>query len=97
VQVGEVLVSEENITLHNDGTSNRGHHFDGVQLTAHSASYSLGMDGIVSGTSQKYFDNIMKLLNECDRLLSKRDNADSKMNSMLLNIKNRMSDKHVVE
>ena len=99
MQVGEHLINEPNATMHTDGTSKGGHHYSGLQINTASQTLSLGIREITSGTAENYFSAVQSSLSECERIICQ--NKDVEVNNiskkMMMNIKNLMSDKHVVE
>jgi len=50
-QVGEELTKCNNLTLHSDGASKFGQHYQGFQVSASSGSYSLGLSEILTGSA----------------------------------------------
>ena len=98
LQVGEVLLNEKHATMHTDGTSKAGHHYSGLQISNSSHSYSVGINEIVSGTADNYFKAVQSTLSECERVMEKKEGSVKDLSKkMMVNIKNLMSDKHVVE
>ena len=99
IQVGEKLMSTKNYTLHTDGTSKKGHHFSGVQISTEDRKMSLGMEEIPSGTSENYFKSVITEIKDCARMANaaSSNQDDSFYEKAVVNCKNTMTDKHIVE
>lgn len=91
-QLADLLTSEENLTLHSDGTTKFGQHYQSFQLSATSSTYSLGLSEILSGSAENTLESLKLILGDIDATLGK-----SVGNSILAGIKNTMSDRHVVQ
>ena len=92
-QLSEELVDSEFTTLHSDGTTKYGQHYGSFQVTTDdSSSYTLGLMDMVSGSSKCTLDRLKSILNDFEKVRGKNTG-----NKILANIKNTMSDRHVVE
>ena len=99
IQTVDALQEDIHTTIHTDGTTKNGRHYNGIQITTSTGQLSLGMSEIPSGTSESYYQSVMTEFEECSRLKSLQTGSNEAdiTNHMLVNCKNTMSDKHVVE
>lgn len=88
-QLSEELAKCEFTTLHSDGTTKFGQHYGSFQVSTESSAYSLGLMEI---SAKHTLDSLKDILSDIDA--ASNGNAGKKI---LTNIKNTMSDRHVVE
>ena len=50
-QISDELGSQENVTLHSDGTSKFGQHYGSYQISADASVYSLGLCDMLTGSA----------------------------------------------
>ena len=96
-QVAEELSKTTNLTLHSNGTSKFGQHYGSFQISAQSAeeaisAYSLGLSEMVTGSAEKTLDVLKQILDHIKLVID-----ESVCKQLLANIKNTMSDRHIVQ
>ena len=91
-QIAEKLTETKHTTLHSDATTKYGQHYGCFQISTEDTSYSLGLVEMVSGSAQCTLDTLKVILADI-AMVSEEKQADS----ILANVKNTMSDRHVVE
>lgn len=91
-QLAEQLARTEDLTLHNDGTSKFGQHYSGFQVSLPDSSYSLGVCEMLTGSADLTLKSLQIILADIEAVAS---NVTG--NRILANIKNTMSDRHIVE
>ena len=96
-QVAEELSKITDLTLHSDGTSKFGQHYGSFQISARSAeeaisAYSIGLSEMVTGSAEKTLDVLKQILDDIKLVTEK-----SVCKQLLANIKNTMSDRHIVQ
>jgi len=96
-QVAEELSETADLTLHSDGTSKFGQHYGSFQISAQFAdgrasAYSLGLSEMVTGSAEKTLDALKQILGDIELVA-----GNSACKKLLTNIKNTMSDRHVVQ
>ena len=80
------------MTLHNDGTSKFGQHYGGFQVSLPDSSYSLGLCEMLTGSADLTLKSLQMILADIEAFT-----GDGTGNKILANIKNMMSDRHIVE
>ena len=63
-QLGEELTECSDATLHSDGTSKFGQHYQGFQISALSGSYSLGLSEILTGSADVALQTLKIILED---------------------------------
>lgn len=91
-QLSDELVGQDYTTLHSDGTTKFGQHYGSFQVSTEGSAYSLGLMEMSSGSAKHALDSLKEILSDIDA--ASNGNAGRKI---LTNIKNTMSDRHVVE
>ena len=91
-QLSDELSTENNITLHSDGTSKFGQHFGSYQLSTESSMYSLGLCEMLTGCAEVTLHTSRQIIDDLS-LVSGKKGADA----VVANIKNTMSDRHIVQ
>jgi len=91
-QIAEKLQVSQQLTLHSDGTSKFGQHYGSFQVSTTESSYSLGLGEMLCGSAQCTLDTLKLILSEIDVVA-----GEGSGNTILANIKNTMSDRHIVE
>ena len=91
-QLSEELADSQHTTLHSDGTTKFGHHYGSFQISTDKSAYTLGLMEMSSGSARHTLDCLKDVLTDISKGTS--SNAGSKI---LGNIKNTMSDRHIVE
>ena len=91
-QLSEELAESEFTTLHSDGTTKFGQHYGSFQISTEKSAYTLGLMDMSSGSAQHTLDCLKDILSDIDKAFEK-----SPGKRMLANIKNTMSDRHIVE
>ena len=91
-QLAEELSCSEQTTLHSDGTTKFNQHYGSFQISTEKSSYTLGLMEMSSGSAKHTLDCLKNVLSDIN--MSTNSNAGDKI---LTEIKNTMSDRHVVE
>ena len=91
-QLSDELITENNITLHSDGTSKFGQHFGSYQLSTESSMYSLGLCEMLTGSAEVTLHTFRQIIDDLS-LVSGKKGADA----VVAKIKNTMSDRHIVQ
>ena len=91
-QIAEKLQVSQQLTLHSDGTSKFGQHYGSFQVSTTQSSYSLGLSEMLCGSAQCTLDTLKLILSEIDVVAEEGSGS-----AILVNIKNTMSDRHIVE
>ena len=91
-QVAEELSKQENLTLHSDGTSKFGQHYGSFQISVTGSAYTLGLSEMLTGSAEKTLDTLKQILDDIELVAGKGTSA-----KLLANIKNTMSDRHIVQ
>jgi len=92
-QIAEQLqVSKQKKPINSDGTSKFGQHYGSFQVSTTESSYSLGLGEMLCGSAQCTLDTLKLILSEIDVIA-----GEGSGNTILANIKNTMSDRHIVE
>ena len=91
-QIAEKLQVSQQLTLHSDGTSKFGQHYGSFQVSTTQSSYSLGLSEMLCGSAQCTLDTLKLILSEIDVVAGEGSGS-----TLLVNIKNTMSDQHIVE
>ena len=96
IQSIESIVNSGNTcTLHTDGTKRKGREYGGLQLGTSSGQFSHGIAEIVQGNADSFFEMIKDIFNQLGKL-SDKENSTKKSAEIICNIKNMMTDRHVV-
>ena len=97
-QLGEELTREEcnYHTLQTDGTTKYGDHFATYDIATNETIYHLGLRQIFSGSAQNTLETLTEILEDLN-VVSKELGGNSVSESILLKIKNTMSDRHSAE
>ena len=91
-QLSEELVGSEFTTLHSDGTTKFGQHYGSFQISTDKSAYTLGLMEMSCGSASSTLDRLKEILSDIDD--ASEECAGKKI---LVNIKNTMSDRHIVE
>ena len=91
-QVAEELSDQENLTLHSDGTTKFGQHYGSFQISVEGSAYTLGLSEMLTGSAEKTLDTLKQILDDIELVASK-----ATCKNLLANIKNTMSDRHIVQ
>lgn len=91
-QLSDELSSEDNITLHSDGTSKFGAHFGSYQISTEKSAYSLGLCDMLTGSADVILHTFKQIINDLSLI-----SGNSIGESVIGKIKNTMSDRHVVQ
>ena len=62
--MSEELTKSNNLTLHSDGTSKFGQHYEGFQLSTSLGSYSLGLTEILTGSADVVLQTLKGILED---------------------------------
>ena len=90
-QLSEELAECEYTTLHSDGTTKFGQHYGSFQVSTDKSAYTLGLMEMSSGSAKTTLDCLKDILSDIDSVSNKGGKQ------ILVNIKNTMSDRHIVE
>ena len=91
-QISDEVGSQENATLHSDGTSKFGHHYGSYQISTDASVYSLGLCDMLTGSAELTLHSLKQILGDLDQVA-----GTGSGNNVLLKIKNTMSDRHIVQ
>ncbi len=91
-QLSDEVAKSEFTTLHSDGTTKFGQHYGSFQISTEKSAYTLGLMEMSSGSAQHTLDCLKDILSDIDKTFEK-----SPGKRLLGNIKNTMSDRHIVE
>ena len=98
-KVGEVLIDQKNLCIHSDGTEDKGKKLATAQISSSQGTFDIGLKEIVSGSSENYFDFLLRSLREveaCYETLTETTGSRL-MNKIISNTRACMTDRHVVE
>ncbi|XP_014675073.1 PREDICTED: uncharacterized protein LOC106815155, partial [Priapulus caudatus] len=97
-QVLEALENDEFATLGGDGTSKKGKHYGAFDIhTSEGATLNLGLRDMAEGDAGSYFEILQALLKDLAKLKSNDEvEQNGWANKLLVNIKNTMNDRHIV-
>ena len=91
-QLGEELGQDSNLTLHSDGITKFGQHYGGYQISTEKSAYSLGLSEMVTGSADQALSTLKLILEDIDIA------AGAGLGERIVaNIKNTMSDRHIVQ
>lgn len=99
MQAAEAMLTSDFNTLHTDGTKRSGHGFGGVQIGTSAGQYCLGINEIVRGDTVSFRNLIDSVLSDMAKLLEKNHDINyvsENKSKFILSIKNRMTDRHIV-
>ena len=93
-QIRGVLSQEENVTLHNDGTSTCKYvlHYVGFQMSTEFSAYSLGLSEMVTGSAGETLATFEQILGDIELVA-----GTGIAKKIVGQIKNTMSDRHIVQ
>ena len=91
-QLAEQLTRTKDLTLHNDGTSKFGQHYGRFQVSLPDSSYSLGLCEMFTESADLTLKSLQMILADIEAIA-----GDGIGDKILANIKNTMSDQHIVE
>jgi len=95
-QLGEKLAENGFNTLHTDGTTKYGEHYGAVEISTNESTYSIGMRSMFSGSAQNTLDILQEILTDIDDVGTSLGRSPA-LGKVLANVKNTMSDRHVVQ
>ena len=90
--LSEELAGSQHTTLHSDGTTKFSHHYGSFQISTEKSAYTLGLMEMSSGSAKHTLDCLKDVLAD----INKRTNSDAG-DRILADIRNTMSDRHIVE
>ena len=91
-QISEDMSTQDNITLHSDGTSKFGEHYGSYQISTEHGSYSLGLCEMLTGSAEVTLHTFKQIISDLS-LVSGKKCGDA----IITKIKNTMSDRHIVQ
>ena len=91
-QVSDEISSEECVTLHSDGTSKFGQHYESYQISTEKSVYSLGLCEMLTGSADLTLQLLKQIMSDLDSVA-----GTGCGDVVLAKIKNTMSDRHVVQ
>ena len=96
-QLGEELSNDEAyLTLQSDETTKHGEHFATFDLAAPHTTFALGLRHVFSGSVQNTLDTLLEILDDLD-VVCKEIGQASVSSSIIMKLKNTMSDRHAAE
>ena len=98
MQLGEKLTEEgsDNFTLQTDGTTKFGQHYSTFDIATEGGTYTLGLRHVFSGSAQDTLDTLKEILEDLDIVQDKLGGMKVS-NTIVLKLKNTMSDRHAAE
>ena len=93
MQAGEAIAESESSVLHLDGTKFNFEEIGSFQVVTDSGVYTFGIEDMMSGEAQCYFETFRDILKEASALLASLQGCEGKANVMLATIKNVMTDR----
>ena len=91
-QISDEICQEENLTLHSDGTSKFGEHYESYQISTEKGVYSLGLCEMLTGSAELTLHLLKQIMHDLDLVAGAGSG-----NVLVAKIKNTMSDRHVVQ
>jgi len=89
-QISEDMSTQDNVTLHSDGTSKFGEHYGSYQISTEHGSYSLGLCEMLTGSAEITLHTFKQIISNLS-LVSGKKCGDA----IITKIKNTMSDRHI--
>ena len=96
-QIGEQLLSEENLTLHRDGTTKQGQKYYGAQIASESQVLNIGLTAMKSGSAQHSMDVLLTIFQDIEKACHTAGATNPVCNTLISKIKNTMTDRSIVE
>ncbi|KAK6194825.1 hypothetical protein SNE40_000369 [Patella caerulea] len=102
IQVADILLHGNNMTLQLDGTKKKFNEYGAYQVTLNNASgqketYSLGMKEMLKGDTDSFIDTMLSVFRDLAETFSDDSEQINEIRTkMLANIKNLMTDRHIV-
>ncbi|KAK6174714.1 hypothetical protein SNE40_017939 [Patella caerulea] len=102
IQVADILLHGNNMTLQLDGTKKKFNEYGAYQATLNNASgqketYSLGMKEMLKGDTDSFIDTMLSVFRDLAETFSDDSEQINEIRTkMLANIKNLMTDRHIV-
>lgn len=98
MQLGEKLTEEgsDNLMLQTDGTTKFGQHYSTFDIATEGGTYTLGLRHVFSGSAQDTLDTLKEILEDLDIVQDKLGGMKVS-NTIVLKLKNTMSDRHAAE
>ena len=93
MQAGEAIAESESNVLHLDGTKLNFEEIGSFQVVTDSGAYTFGIEDMMSGEAQWYFETFRDILKEASALLTSPQECEGKASVMLATIKNVMTDR----
>ena len=88
----EEISKQDNLILHSDGTTKFGQHYGSFQISTGESAYTLGLSEMLTGSAEKTLDTLKQILDDIELVT-----GESTSKTLLANIKNTMSDRHIVQ
>ena len=88
----EEVSKQDNLTLHSDGTTKFGQHYGSFQISTGGSPYTLGLSEMLTGSAERTLDTLKQILDDIELVAGKPTSK-----TLLGNIKNTMSDRHIVQ
>ena len=102
LHAGNVMLETENNTLHIDGSKKKFTEYSSIDITTQQGQFSLGLNEMISGTSESYMDTTKDTMCEIAHLLcvvQDKKTSEEKyqmLGKLLLSFKNLITDRHIV-
>ena len=98
MQLGEkrTEAGSDNFTLQTDGTTKFGQHYSTFDIATEGGTYTLGLRHVFSGSAQDTLDTLKEILEDFDIVQDKLGGMKVS-NTIVLRLKNTMSDRHAAE
>ena len=100
IQSGMAMLNTESNTLHTDGTRKRFREYGGFQVSTGDGCYLLGMEEMLTGSTEQFLSALKKKLQDVAEALSLvSDDSPSKeklYEDLFVSLKNTMTDRHIV-
>ena len=88
MQAGEAIAESESNVLHLDGTKLNFEEIGSFQVVTDSGAYTFGIEDMMSGEAQCYFETFRDILKEASALLASPQECEGTASVMLVTIKN---------
>ena len=96
-QIGECLLSADNLTLHRDGTTKQGKKYYGAQIATSEKTLTIGLSEVMSGSADHCFQAVVDMLHAVEKSCKNAGSSSDVFNEIVGKIKNTMTDRGSVE
>ena len=86
-QIGEQLLSEDNLTMHRDGTTKSGTKYYGAQTSSQTGVVNIGLSAVKSGSAQDSFDCVIDMLQDIELACRNAGSDEPVLQKIMANVK----------